>query len=146
MSNISTSLEQGRGRKRSNSGSSGSSANSASCGGQGQARPAKIRRRQPLSEEELYQQRNQANVRERQRTQSLNEAFTKLREIVPTQPSDKLSKRETLKLANMYIGFLNKVLERQDNYDNGNVDYLAHSREDFIQAFNIWRMTQQHAN
>ena len=53
-----------------------------------------------------------ANVRERQRTQSLNEAFGKLREIVPTQPSDKLSKRETLKLANMYIGFLNKV--RQD--------------------------------
>ena len=50
-----------------------------------------------------------ANVRERQRTQSLNEAFGKLREIVPTQPSDKLSKRETLKLANMYIGFLNKV-------------------------------------
>ena len=36
-----------------------------------------------------------ANVRERQRTQSLNEAFGKLREIVPTQPSDKLSKRET---------------------------------------------------
>ena len=50
-----------------------------------------------------------ANVRERQRTQSLNEAFGKLREIVPTQPSDKLSKRETLKLANMYIEFLNKV-------------------------------------
>jgi len=145
MSNISTSLEQGRGRKRSNSGSSGSSANSASCGGQGQARPAKIRRRQPLSEEELYQQRNQANVRERQRTQSLNEAFTKLREIVPTQPSDKLSKRETLKLANMYIDFLNKVLEQgQDGYDPETQasSYLA-LREDLQQAFNIWRMSQQ---
>jgi len=133
-------------RKRSNSGSSGSSAHSGSCSaGSGQSRP-KIRRRQPLSQEELNTQRNQANVRERQRTQSLNDAFTKLREIVPTQPSDKLSKRETLKLAHMYIDFLNEVLERQDNYDNGNVDYLAHSREDFIQAFNIWRMTQQHAN
>ena len=56
----STSLEHqaslARGRKRSNSGSSGSSANSASCGGQ--SRPAKARRRQPLSEEELYKQRN----------------------------------------------------------------------------------------
>lgn len=133
-------------RKRTNSGSSGSSAHSGSCSaGSGQSRP-KIRRRQPLSQEELNNQRNQANVRERQRTQSLNDAFSKLREIVPTQPSDKLSKRETLKLAHMYIDFLNEVLERQDKYDNGNVDYLAHSREDFIQAFNIWRMTQQHSN
>ena len=50
-----------------------------------------------------------ANVRERQRTQSLNDAFTKLRGIVPTKPSDKLSKRETLKLAHMYIDFLSIV-------------------------------------
>ena len=33
-----------------------------------------------------------ANVRERQRTQSLNEAFAALRKIIPTLPSDKLSK------------------------------------------------------
>ena len=61
ISNITSSLEQSRGRKRSNSGSSGSSANSASCGGgvTGQARGAKVRRRQPLSEEELVLQRNQ---------------------------------------------------------------------------------------
>ena len=60
VTNITSSLEgslQGRGRKRSNSGSSGSSANSASCGGQ--SRPAKVRRRQPLSEEELYKQRSE---------------------------------------------------------------------------------------
>ena len=50
-----------------------------------------------------------ANVRERQRTQSLNEAFAKLREIVPTLPSDKLSKIQTLKLASRYIDFLNHV-------------------------------------
>ena len=64
LSNINTSLEQAslaRGRKRSNSGSSGSSANSASCGGQ--SRPAKARRRQPLSEEELYKQRNDGETR-----------------------------------------------------------------------------------
>ena len=46
-------------RKRSASGSSGSSAASGSCGaGGGQTRP-KIRRRQPLSQEELNSQRNQ---------------------------------------------------------------------------------------
>ena len=50
-----------------------------------------------------------ATVRERQRTQSLNEAFAKLREIVPTLPSDKLSKIQTLKLASRYIDFLNHV-------------------------------------
>ena len=50
-----------------------------------------------------------ANVRERQRTQSLNDAFGKLREIVPTLPSDKLSKIQTLKLASKYIDFLNNV-------------------------------------
>ena len=45
----------------------------------------------------------------------MNDAFTKLREIVPTQPSDKLSKRETLKLAHMYIDFLNEVSGHVDN-------------------------------
>lgn len=44
-------------------------------------------------------QRVMANVRERQRTQSLNEAFSALRKIIPTLPSDKLSKIQTLRLA-----------------------------------------------
>lgn len=47
--------------------------------------------------------RSMANVRERQRTQSLNEAFTSLRKIIPTLPSDKLSKIQTLKLASRYV-------------------------------------------
>ena len=50
-----------------------------------------------------------ANVRERQRTKNLNEAFSSLREIVPTLPSDKLSKIQTLRLASKYIDFLNHV-------------------------------------
>ena len=50
-----------------------------------------------------------ANVRERQRTKSLNDAFSTLREIVPTLPSDKLSKIQTLRLASKYIGFLKQV-------------------------------------
>jgi hypothetical protein len=49
-------------------------------------------------------------VRERQRTQSLNEAFASLRKIIPTLPSDKLSKIQTLKLAARYIDFLYQVL------------------------------------
>ena len=56
-------------------------------------------------------QRVLANVRERQRTQSLNEAFTSLRKIIPTLPSDKLSKIQTLKLATRYIDFLYQVRE-----------------------------------
>ena len=64
VGNITTSMEgsfaQSRGRKRSNSGSSGSSANSASCGGQ--PRPSKVRRRQPLSEEELNKARSEGEV------------------------------------------------------------------------------------
>lgn len=51
-----------------------------------------------------------ANVRERQRTESLNDAFEKLRKIVPTLPSDKLSKIQTLKLATDYIKFLHSIL------------------------------------
>lgn len=49
--------------------------------------------------EDMQTQRVMANVRERQRTQSLNEAFSSLRKIIPTLPSDKLSKIQTLKLA-----------------------------------------------
>ncbi|XP_069504584.1 twist-related protein 1 isoform X1 [Ambystoma mexicanum] len=60
----------------------------------------------PQSYEELQTQRVMANVRERQRTQSLNEAFSALRKIIPTLPSDKLSKIQTLKLAARYIDFL----------------------------------------
>ena len=61
-------------------------------------------------EEDLQQQRVMANVRERQRTQSLNDAFTQLRQIIPTLPSDKLSKIQTLKLAYQYIEFLYQIL------------------------------------
>ncbi|XP_041940439.1 twist-related protein 2 isoform X3 [Alosa alosa] len=66
------------------------------------------------SYEELQNQRVLANVRERQRTQSLNEAFASLRKIIPTLPSDKLSKIQTLKLASRYIDFLYQVLQSDE--------------------------------
>lgn len=49
--------------------------------------------------EDFQNQRIMANVRERQRTQSLNDAFKALQQTIPTLPSDKLSKIQTLKLA-----------------------------------------------
>lgn len=58
--------------------------------------------------------RQTANVRERQRTESLNDAFEKLRKIVPTLPSDKLSKIQTLKLATDYIQFLFTLIKSFD--------------------------------
>ncbi|XP_050453154.1 uncharacterized protein LOC126852408 isoform X2 [Cataglyphis hispanica] len=79
----------------------------------------KIRRKNGQSDEETQNQRAMANVRERQRTQSLNEAFAALRRIIPTLPSDKLSKIQTLKLAARYIDFLFHLLRRSgDNSEN----------------------------
>ncbi|KAJ8004742.1 hypothetical protein DPEC_G00139450 [Dallia pectoralis] len=56
-------------------------------------------------------QRNAANARERDRTNSVNTAFTDLRTLIPTEPADrKLSKIETLRLASSYISHLANVL------------------------------------
>ena len=79
---------------------------------------AKSRIKKQISAEELNAQRAQANIRERQRTQSLNEAFQNLRQIIPTMPSDKMSKIQTLKLASDYIDFLYNVL-KADVVDSG---------------------------
>lgn len=62
-----------------------------------------------LTESMVTQQRTIANVRERKRTQNLNQAFATLRQLIPTLPSDKLSKHQTLKLASSYIQFLDEV-------------------------------------
>lgn len=60
--------------------------------------------------------RSMANVRERQRTQSLNEAFTALRKIIPTLPSDKLSKIQTLKLASRYVTCSILMTRKNNNF------------------------------
>lgn len=89
--------------------------------------------------EDLHSQRIIANVRERQRTQSLNDAFASLRKIIPTLPSDKLSKIQILKLASRYIDFLYQVLQ-SDEMDAklASCNYLAHERLSY--AFSVWRM------
>uniref|UniRef100_A0A3Q2ZUQ0 Twist family bHLH transcription factor 1a n=1 Tax=Kryptolebias marmoratus TaxID=37003 RepID=A0A3Q2ZUQ0_KRYMA len=89
--------------------------------------------------DDLQTQRVMANIRERQRTQSLNEAFTSLRKIIPTLPSDKLSKIQTLKLAARYIDFLCQVLQSDELDARGtSCSYVAHERLSY--AFSVWRM------
>lgn len=56
-----------------------------------------------------------ANVRERKRTQKLNSAYKHLQSIIPKEPSDKMSKIHTLKLALDYINFLNDILNEDLN-------------------------------
>lgn len=90
--------------------------------------PSKSRRRSPQTPEEMQSQRVMANVRERQRTQSLNEAFASLRKIIPTLPSDKLSKIQTLKLATRYIDFLYQVLHKANSAEE--VPVVAHADSD----------------
>lgn len=59
----------------------------------------------------VNKQRQAANARERDRTHSVNTAFTALRTLIPTEPADrKLSKIETLRLASSYISHLANVL------------------------------------
>lgn len=82
----------------------------------------KMRKKQHQTYEDVQNQRVLANVRERQRTQSLNEAFASLRKIIPTLPSDKLSKIQTLKLASRYIDFLYQVLKCDNDYHSHDTD------------------------
>ncbi|KAG7212646.1 hypothetical protein KM043_012929 [Ampulex compressa] len=120
----------------------------------------KVRRKSGATYEDIQNQRVMANVRERQRTQSLNEAFAALRKIIPTLPSDKLSKIQTLKLATRYIDFLFQVLhcnmENTEGSDDGgernprsavmaareitssSCSYMAHEKLSY--AFSVWRM------
>ncbi|KAI7791261.1 transcription factor 15 [Triplophysa rosa] len=59
----------------------------------------------------VSKQRQAANARERDRTHSVNTAFTALRTLIPTEPAErKLSKIETLRLASSYISHLANVL------------------------------------
>ncbi|XP_018402427.1 PREDICTED: protein twist-like [Cyphomyrmex costatus] len=153
-------------RKRRHSGNNNSNSNNSGCCNSNESdceataastTRTKIRRK---NDQEIQNQRTMANVRERQRTQSLNEAFSALRKIIPTLPSDKLSKIQTLKLAARYIDFLFHVLKTNtENAECGEnaveksarsailaakeiatspSNYMAHERLSY--AFSVWRM------
>lgn len=68
----------------------------------------------------LRKRRIAANARERRRMHSLNSAFDRLREVVPSIGDDrKLSKFETLQMAQSYIMALNDMLGYDDDADDG---------------------------
>ncbi|XP_067633292.1 uncharacterized protein cato [Eurosta solidaginis] len=67
----------------------------------------------------IKRRRQQANARERKRMNGLNEAFDRLRGIVPAPTIDqKLSKYETLQMAQSYIAALCEMLENGLNAAN----------------------------
>lgn len=74
----------------------------------------------------VVKQRQAANARERDRTQSVNTAFTALRTLIPTEPVDrKLSKIETLRLASSYISHLANVLLLGEGCQDGQPCFRA---------------------
>lgn len=81
-------------------------------------KPLRIRRRPPkvVGNEVIKKRRLAANARERRRMNGLNDAFEKLREVVPTLGNDrKLSKFETLQMAQTYITALAELIRRADS-------------------------------
>ncbi|XP_045609064.1 basic helix-loop-helix transcription factor amos-like [Procambarus clarkii] len=76
-------------------------------------RQAKCRRKPPKSvgRDVLKKRRLAANARERRRMNGLNDAFDRLREVIPALSGDqKLSKFETLQMAQTYIAALAELL------------------------------------
>lgn len=75
-------------------------------------RPQRRRRHRPAGKEVIKTRRVAANARERRRMHGLNDAFDRLREVIPCLGSDrKLSKFETLQMAQTYIAALQELLK-----------------------------------
>ena len=71
----------------------------------------------------MKHRRNMANARERRRMNGLNDAFERLREVVPNVNSEqKMSKIETLLVAQTYIKALAKLMadDNEQNAENKN--------------------------
>ncbi|XP_044294328.1 transcription factor 15-like [Varanus komodoensis] len=87
--------------------------------------PSKRKRKSPRLSG-LSKQRQAANARERDRTHSVNTAFSALRTLIPTEPADrKLSKIETLRLASSYISHLANMLLLQQQQQQQQSESLA---------------------
>lgn len=83
-------------------------------------KPLRIRRRPPkiVGNDILRKRRLAANARERRRMNGLNDAFERLREVVPALGNDrKLSKFETLQMAQTYISALSELIRRADAFE-----------------------------
>ncbi|XP_044767075.1 basic helix-loop-helix transcription factor amos-like [Coccinella septempunctata] len=70
---------------------------------------------EPLSPSVMRKRRIAANARERRRMSSLNGAFDRLRQVIPSlEEEHKLSKFETLQMALTYITSLRELLDHMD--------------------------------
>lgn len=98
---------------------------------------------EPTNDEEARDQRKQANMRERQRTSSLNTAFQTLRGVVPHLPSDKMSKIHTLQITVSYINFLTAVQQGMYSVDQPEIIDYTDSRDKLSCAFQMWRMEEE---
>ncbi len=91
------------------------------------------RRRRMRSEADMQQLRQAANVRERRRMQSINDAFEGLRSHIPTLPYEKrLSKVDTLRLAIGYINFLAELVQSDMPIRNPHSDTLNQPKKVII--------------
>ncbi|KAF2905927.1 hypothetical protein ILUMI_00256 [Ignelater luminosus] len=87
------------------------------------------RRRNKCPQQQI-QQRQAANLRERKRMQSINDAFEGLRAHIPTLPYEKrLSKVDTLKLAIGYINFLSELVRADRNSTSGGFSGLSRNNQ-----------------
>ncbi|KAK5983700.1 Helix-loop-helix DNA-binding domain protein, partial [Trichostrongylus colubriformis] len=81
--------------------------------------PGKARRYQPPPPQLLRMRRSAANERERRRMNTLNVAYDKLRTVLPEMDSGRrLSKYETLQMAQQYIACLQEILEGEKSNKN----------------------------
>ncbi|EFO16378.2 hypothetical protein LOAG_12129 [Loa loa] len=77
--------------------------------------------------------RSKANARERRRMHNLNEALEKLRRTLPQLPDEpKLTKIETLRMANNYIYALRQILnDGQEEEEEGGTVAASHLGQSF---------------
>lgn len=86
----------------------------------------------PASPTVMKKRRLQANARERRRMNGLNEAFDKLRDVVPAMGDEhRLSKYETLQMAQSYIKALCALLEHGADENT----YTIFEQKDFEKDF-----------
>lgn len=104
------------------------------------------RRRRMRSEMEMQQLRQAANVRERRRMQSINDAFEGLRSHIPTLPYEKrLSKVDTLRLAIGYINFLAELVQSDLPIRNSSSEMHAQPKKVIICHRGTSRSTKDHS-
>uniref|UniRef100_A0A0K0DCH3 BHLH domain-containing protein n=1 Tax=Angiostrongylus cantonensis TaxID=6313 RepID=A0A0K0DCH3_ANGCA len=76
-----------------------------------------VRRDKERNNKTVQTTRVQANARERRRMNNLNDALEHLRMLLPSVPDEpKMTKIETLRVAQGYITFLSSILADADGY------------------------------